>query len=98
MTKKNMQNKDITLEDVINSLQKSFSRVSSDSEKVSSSEALALIVGQVEFDIQVKLSPGPSSDKHKSDRLFVDSNGSIDLGLKGIIDTDIREESNTEKE
>ncbi len=74
------------LEDVINALQKSFSRVSRDSAKVEDSDALALIIGQVEFDIQVKLSPN-------SDRLLVDTNGIINLGLKGIIDTDIRDES-----
>ncbi len=78
------------LEDVINALQKSFSRVSSESAKVSESEALALIVGQVEFDIQIKLTPN-------LDRLLVDTNGVINLGLKGVIDTDIREESNSEK-
>ena len=74
------------LEDVINSLQKSFSRVSRDSAKVAETDALALIVGQVEFDIQIKLSPN-------SDRLLVDDNGVINLGLKGVIDTDVREES-----
>ncbi len=78
------------LEDVINALQKSFSRVSGESAKVSESEALALIVGQVEFDIQIKLTPN-------LDRLLVDTNGVINLGLKGVIDTDIREESNSEK-
>lgn len=86
--KKTKQNP--ALEDVINALQKAFSRVSSDSAKVSDSEALALIVGQVEFDIQIKLTPN-------LDRLLVDTNGVINLGLKGVIDTDIREESNSEK-
>ncbi|NQT03345.1 MAG: hypothetical protein HQ580_15060 [Planctomycetes bacterium] len=90
MGKKKQTKQNPALEDVINALQKSFSRVSSDSAKVSDSEALALIVGKVEFDIQIKLTPN-------SDRLLVDTNGVINLGLKGVIDTDIREESNSEK-
>ena len=77
------------LEDVVNALQKSFSRVSEDSAKVADSDALALIVGQVEFDMQLKLSPA-------DDRLLVDANGVLNLGLKGVIETDIREESDKE--
>lgn len=86
MTDKKGTKQSVALEDVINALQKSFSRVSSDSSKVKESEALALITGQVEFDLQVKLSPF-------SDRLLVDSQGVINLGLKGAIDVDVREES-----
>jgi hypothetical protein len=86
LTDKKGTKQSVALEDVINALQKSFSRVSSDSSKVKESEALALITGQVEFDLQVKLSPF-------SDRLLVDSQGVINLGLKGAIDVDVREES-----
>lgn len=76
----------VSLEQVITSLQKSFSRVSRDAAQVGDDEALALIVGNVDFEIRTRVTP-------VGDQLIVDKEGEVDLNLRGVVDTDLREES-----
>ena len=75
---------DGTLEAAILALQKSFSRVSEESANVPEVEALALVMGTVDFELttQVDLS---------GDYLYVRAGGTISLKLNGTIETDIRE-------
>ena len=72
------------LEDIVLALQKTFSRVSAATAEVPASQARALVVGQVDFEISLRAAP------HDVDHLVQEENGPIQLVLKGRIDTDIR--------
>lgn len=74
----------ITLEHIIISLQKSFSRVSATGGQIPKEQSRARIVGNVNFTIKLNLEPG------EDDHLMFDNHGSIELQLAGEIDTDIR--------
>lgn len=75
--------KDITLDDVLLALQKSFSRVSHGSRDVPPESARALIVGNVNFELSIHLKP-------EIDRLIHQNDGGIQLKLNGVIQQDIR--------
>ena len=77
----------ITLDDVIVSLQKTFSRVSSRTGKIPELDAQATITGTVKFELGIKVNP--DSDH----ALRPDPQGSIDLLLSGDIETDVRYET-----
>ena len=71
---------------ILTALQKSFSRVSRDAAKRPASDARALIVGKVTFDLSFKCDIAP--DKHY---LLVGPEGSMALRLTGTIEADIRD-------
>ena len=77
------------LEDVLIALQKSFSRVSYQTERArrkggkESENALALVTGPVTFTMQFPASPS-------GDRLAYDTKGELKLSLSGTIQPDIR--------
>ncbi|KHT61671.1 hypothetical protein RJ45_21400 [Photobacterium gaetbulicola] len=73
---------DKTLEQVLIALQKSISRVNSMSSKVPPSQARALILGDIDFDISLKCD-------QDGDKLRISNSGGISLNLKGIINTDM---------
>jgi|GEM_PF-2940492 len=76
--------KNINLEDVLISLQKSFSRVSQVSRDVPSECSRALIFGNVNFELTIRLEP-------KNDFLVHRTDGDIQLKLNGVILQDIQE-------
>lgn len=78
-----------TLHGVLTLLQKSFSRVSEDAAGVPENEPLAMIMGGVDFEMSVKVSP-------EDDFLRVHPEGSITLNLRGTIQTDVRETATEE--
>ena len=86
--KEESQEKKLTLDDVVIALQKTFSRVSARSASVPVENARALVTGQVNFTLSLKVDP-------QGDYLHPASNGSVDLNLAGVIDTDIRSEEET---
>ncbi|MFA4987382.1 MAG: hypothetical protein WC712_12415 [Candidatus Brocadiia bacterium] len=71
------------LEDVVKSLQKSFSRVSRDTAVVSESAARARVVGRVRFTMGLTVTP-------EGDRLRVDPAGIITLSIEGEIEPNVR--------
>ena len=73
----------LTLEDVIVALQKSFSRVSAKSADVPPENARAMVAGQVNFEMALKVDTD-------ADYLCVTPKGTIDLKISGVVDTDIR--------
>ncbi len=75
-----------SLDDVIITLQKTFSRISEKSAKVPEEHARALVTGIVNFEISTTVNPD-------GDRLVVTKSGDIEITLKGQIETDIRETS-----
>lgn len=80
---KNQDNEDVFLEDIVTSLQKSFSRVTERSE--SNVGRTAQIVGDVNFEITTKLNP-------IGDKLVYTNAGGIEVTVSGSLDTDIKEE------
>lgn len=82
----------IALEDVIVALQKSFSRVSTTSALVPPEHARALVVGQVGFELTLRVEP------ENDNRLLYNSVGPMELKLTGQINTDIRSESLDEQQ
>jgi hypothetical protein len=74
---------DTSLADVLIALQKSFSRVSAKSKDVPPESARAMIVGNVEFELSIRLEPA-------EDNLFRKPDGDLQLTLKGVIQQDIR--------
>ena len=78
----------LSLDDVVIALQKTFSRVSARSAAIPSEQALALVTGQVDFTLSLKLDP-------QEDYLQLNPKGSVELNLSGSIDTDIRSEEET---
>lgn len=72
------------LEDILIGLQKSFSRVSASSADVPDTDARALIVGEVKFEIGLKVS------KTADDKLLQEEKGPIELKLAGTLQNDIR--------
>jgi hypothetical protein len=72
-----------TLDDVLISLQKSFSRVSARSSEVAPENARSLIVGNVNFELTLRLSPDKDTLLHKPE-------GELQLKLSGVIQQDIR--------
>lgn len=84
----------ITLEDIMISLQKSFSRVSYKTaqaqRKNEGAGALAIISGPVEFQVTLKVRPG------EDETILYDEKGSVELSLKGEVTPDIRLVSNDE--
>ena len=77
------KNGKLRLDEAIVALQKSFSRVSAKSAEISQEKARAMVTGQVTFEMSLKVQP-------EKDYLYIDSNGTVDLRLSGMIDTDIR--------
>ena len=73
----------LSLDDAIVALQKTFSRVSAKTAEVDQMDARAMVSGQVNFDMSLKVHP-------ERDYLYLDANGSVDLRLTGMIDTDVR--------
>lgn len=73
----------IALDDILIALQKTFSRISARSAHVPGDQARAIIAGEVEFDMSVKLEP-------TEDRLIHAATGSILLNVKGTLQTDVR--------
>ena len=84
--------KPLTLDDVVIALQKTFSRVSARTGQVPEQDAQATITGRVDFELGVKVNPDSNH------ALLPDPQGSIELKLKGGLDTDVRYESDDEKE
>ncbi|MDI6402416.1 hypothetical protein QLX67_10455 [Balneolaceae bacterium ANBcel3] len=76
-----------SLENLLITLQKSISRVMDQSAKNHKEQdrRTALIVGDVDFELKMKLS-------NEKDRFFLDKNGEIELNLHGKIDPDLKEE------
>jgi hypothetical protein len=73
------------LENTLLALQKTFSRLNRETAKVSADNARATLVGNVNFEITLKVN-------QEGDYLNVEKDGMIDLHLSGQIDPDIREE------
>ncbi|MEE9350968.1 MAG: hypothetical protein V3U78_01810 [Thiotrichaceae bacterium] len=73
-----------SLDDVIITLQKTFSRISEKSANVPEEQARALVTGIVNFEISTTVNP-------EGDRLIVTKSGEVQITLKGQIETDIRE-------
>ena len=73
-----------SLDDLIITLQKTFSRVSEKSAKIPEEQARALVTGIINFEISTTVKP-------EQDRLMVTKSGEIKLTLKGTLETDIRE-------
>lgn len=71
------------LEDVLISLQKSFSRLSARTGEVGSGNAAACIQGTVHFVIKLRVQP-------TGDFLKVASDGEIELSLEGKVEPDVR--------
>ncbi len=71
------------VEDILESLQKSFSRLSCRSASAIGDNAAALITGPVGFSIKLRVSPN-------RDYLQVTPDGSIELSLEGKVDLDVR--------
>ncbi len=78
---------EVTLDDVMVELQKSFSRVSAKSRNVPSEDARALIVGEVDFEISLPIEP-------EKERILQKKESPISLTLRGTINTDIRASEN----
>lgn len=77
---------DSAVEDIILTLQKSFSRVSARSATVankSSKNALSLISGPVSFTVSMKV-------RSEKDKLIQSKEGDIDLNFSGTINQDVR--------
>jgi hypothetical protein len=74
----------VGVEDIVIALQKSFSRVSTRTAKVSTQAARALVVGRVNFELGLRVEP------EADNRLLHSPSGSIELKLTGQINTDIR--------
>jgi hypothetical protein len=106
-TKKPTPGKDVLLEDVLLALQKTFSRVSAHTStrvtEGNKDKALALIVGDVDFQMTLHVEPLPpepgsikraqaeGSERPRFDRLrYQPEGGGIELVLKGRVSTDIR--------
>ena len=73
------------LEDVVESLQKSFSRVMAKTAAVPQTDACARLSGAVSFELDLLLEP-------EGDRLRVCENGSMNLKFSGSIDLGVRHE------
>ena len=78
---------DNTLNKMLIALQKSLSRVSAGSKDVPSENARALIMGNVEFELTVNVEP------EGEDYLVYRPAGNVQLKLTGVIQQDIRAES-----
>src|SRR5690349_12052869 len=72
-----------SLENVLISLQKTFSRVSASSSKLPPENARSLILGNVNFEMSVPLDVG-------ADKLYYSSAGKVSLKLTGTIQQDVR--------
>jgi hypothetical protein len=72
-----------SLENVVISLQKTFSRVSASSSKLPPENARSLILGNVNFEMAVPLDAS-------QDRLFYSPTGKVSLKLTGTIQQDVR--------
>jgi len=81
------------VEDIVIALQKSFSRVSHQTEtsrqQGGEASALALVTGPVEFTLELPATPA-------GDRLVYDEKGSLKLTMNGTLHPDIRVESSEE--
>ncbi len=75
----------VYLEDVVESLQKSFSRVMARTGSVPASDACAKLSGAVSFELDLLMEP-------EGDRLRVCENGSMNLKFSGSIDLGVRHE------
>ncbi len=84
------EKKDIALEDVMLALQKSFSRVNRDTAQVDDDEARAMIIGEIEFQMVISVSP---VDNGETSWLKSDPEGGINLSLNGKIDMGIEEKT-----
>ena len=72
-----------SLDNVFISLQKTLSRVSNLSSKVDEEDARALITGDVNFSIELRVD-------NFSDYLVTNKDGSIKLSMSGVIASDVR--------
>jgi hypothetical protein len=72
-----------TLDEVLTALQKSFSRVSANASDVDPQSARSLIVGNVNFELTIPLTPSGDKLRHKS-------KGDLNLKLNGVIHQDVR--------
>ena len=79
------------LDDALVALQKTFSRVSARSAGLPRTNALALIAGEVAFDLKLRVNL-------VKDTLCLDPSGALKLNLNGTIDTDIRIQDEDEDE
>jgi hypothetical protein len=75
---------EVPLEDVMIALQKTFSRVSSESGLVPEGQARALVVGQVQFTLRLR------ANLALPDHLVQSPDGVMEFTFSGQIDTDIR--------
>jgi hypothetical protein len=73
----------LTLDEVLISLQKSFSRVTDNSTR--NEGTTALMVGNINFELEVRLTA-------ENDKLFYDKDGDMALRVSGQIDSDLKEE------
>lgn len=92
MPKKEQDKSVPMLEDVLIALQKSFSRLSEQtavSDKKVPGRPLALMTGDVEFDISMSMQP-VATDNDWDSLAYSPSGGGIALRLSGKISTDLR--------
>lgn len=85
----------IKLDEALVALQKSFSRLSRTTGKAQDNnkeqdEAMALIVGNVEFEIEL-------NTEFDAEHIYIDDSGTVQLRLKGEIATDIRIDKDKEE-
>lgn len=74
------------LEQVVLALQKTFSRVSAHTARVSGHRARAMVTGKVGFSMRLGVA------MHEDDRLVATPGGPIALELSGTLETDVRVE------
>jgi len=72
-----------SLEQILVSLQKSISRVNESSSSVAKDRARALIIGDLNFELDLKCNL-------EADKLKQSNDGGISINLKGTINTDIQ--------
>lgn len=85
----------VTLHGALVAIQKSFSRLSemsADDEDTNPEKAKALIIGNVDFNLQFR------ANIMDSDKVILDDKGSVTMNYSGTIATDIRVEPKEQEE